>query len=572
MNIGRGEAGRKPREAVLDRLIDKTGRGLRRAHRTVLLAAITGLLTGSAVAVFEWLVGSGLLEHLERAPLAVQLTMPVIGLAIAALALRSLAAGATPSTSEEYIKSFHERDRLDLRPVIGRVVASAATLGSGCALGFEGPSLYMGAAIGSALQHRLSRFFSREDAKVLLVAGAAAGVAAIFKAPATGVVFALEVPYQEDLARRMLLPALFSAATSYVVFAAVHGTTPLFPVTGSPPFTYLDLGGAALLGLACGISARGFAVLLRRAKAISAGGHPVLQIAGAGASIAGLIALGRIGTGQSFVLGSGYPAIAWAFQPNHALAIILSLFVLRALATASAVAGGGAGGLFVPLVVQGALLGAAAASLFGVADTSLFPVLGIAAFLGAGYRVPLAAVVFVAESTGRPGFVVPGLIAAASAQLMMGRMSVSTHQRAPRAGILEQRLGLPVTSVLRTDAATVPPDATLEEVFSHHIVSVRLIVVPVVDGHHYLGMLHLHDLVAVERDRWQYVGVAEIMRVDEPVGDVTWTLRRTLDALEEADVDRMAIVDRGRFVGVVTTGELLKLDEILDHTEGPTDR
>ena len=69
MNIGRGEAGRRTREAVLDRLIDKTGRGLRRAHRTVLLAAITGLLTGSAVAMFEWVVGSGLLEHLERAPL-----------------------------------------------------------------------------------------------------------------------------------------------------------------------------------------------------------------------------------------------------------------------------------------------------------------------------------------------------------------------------------------------------------------------------------------------------------------------------------------------------------------------
>ena len=55
-----------------------------------------------------------------------------------------------------------------------------------------------------------------------------------------------------------------------------------------------------------------------------------------------------------------------------------------------------------------------------------------------------------------------------------------------------------MTSVLRTDAATVPLDATLEEVFSHHIVSVRLLVVPVVSGNRYLGMLHLHDLVAVE--------------------------------------------------------------------------
>src|SRR5206468_5742813 len=112
----------------------------------------------------------------------------------------------------------------------------------------------------------MSRFFSRDDAKVLLVAGAAAGVAAIFKAPATGVVFALEVPYRRDLARRMLLPAMFSAAASYVVFAAINGTTPLFPIAGAPPFDLRDLGGAALLGLVCGAGARLFTAALRAAK------------------------------------------------------------------------------------------------------------------------------------------------------------------------------------------------------------------------------------------------------------------------------------------------------------------
>jgi CIC family chloride channel protein len=63
-------------------------------------------------------------------------------------------------------------------------------------------------------------------------------------------------------------------------------------------------------------------------------------------------------------------------------------------------------------------------------DTSLFTVVGAAAFLGAGYRVPLAAVVFVAEATGRPGFVVPGLLAAVAAELVMGRYSVTAYQRA----------------------------------------------------------------------------------------------------------------------------------------------
>ena len=91
----------------------------------------------------------------------------------------------------------------------------------------------LGATFGDRGQRRLRRLFGDADQRVLMVAGAAAGVAAIFKAPATGAIFALEVPYQDDVARRMLLPALVSAATSYVAFVAVNGTDPLFRSSGS---------------------------------------------------------------------------------------------------------------------------------------------------------------------------------------------------------------------------------------------------------------------------------------------------------------------------------------------------
>ena len=97
-------------------------------------------------------------------------------------------------------------------------------------------------------------------------------------------------------------------------------------------------------------------------------------------------------------------------------------------------AGGGVGGLFVPLVVAGALLGGSSAARSTPSTTSLFTVIGVAAFLGAGYRVPLAAVMFVAETTGQPGFVVPGLLAAVAAELVMGGSSVTTYQRAPDPG------------------------------------------------------------------------------------------------------------------------------------------
>ena len=108
---------------------------------------------------------------------------------------------------------------------------------------------------------------------------------------------------------------------------------------------------------------------------------------------------------------------------------------MRAAAAVLTVAGGGAGGLFIPLVVEGALVGRTLGGLFrtSASGSNFFPLIGVSAFLGAGYRVPLAAVVFAAEASGRPGFIVPGLIAAMVSQLFMGSASASTYQMAARA-------------------------------------------------------------------------------------------------------------------------------------------
>lgn len=126
---------------------------------------------------------------------------------------------------------------------------------------------------------------------------------------------------------------------------------------------------------------------------------------------------------------SGYDVIAWASEPGRTIPILLGILVLRSLSTTAAVAGGGVGGLFIPLVVAGALTGSIIGNVVDPADITLFVVVGVAAFLGAGYRVPLAAVMFVAETTGRPSFIVPGLFAAVAAELMMGTASVTKYQR-----------------------------------------------------------------------------------------------------------------------------------------------
>ncbi|MCW3044083.1 MAG: hypothetical protein JWL57_2241 [Actinobacteria bacterium] len=541
----------------------------RRGSQVLVLAGLTGVLTGLAVAGFEWVTRDQLFEGLRDQPVGVQVAAPLVGLLLAAAILRWIARTTSPATADEYIHNFHETGRrLDLRLLPGRILASMVTLGFGGALGYEGPSIYLGAGIGSALQARFSRLFSRSDVKVLLVAGAAAGVAAIFKAPATGLVFALEVPYQEDFARRMLLPAGIAAASSYVVFATFYGTAPLFAVSGAPPFDFRDLAGAVVLGVICGVGARGFTRALARAKQLSGRGNPWVRAAGAGVGLGGLAAASYALFGSALTLGPGYDNLQWAFNPHRAVILVVALLLMRAAATVVTVAGGGAGGLFIPLVVEGALLGRTLGGIFRTASSgsNFFPLVGVSAFLGAGYRVPLAAVVFAAEASGRPGFIVPGLIAAMVSQLFMGSASASTYQMSARAGHLERRFPLPLSSALRTDAATAAPDMTLDEFFRYHAVGLREHAAVVVEQGRYLGVVRVEELAETPQELWATTPVSDLMRMDFPTADPLWHLRDALGAMERADIDLLPVVEGERFVGVVTTAEILKLDDILQIT------
>ena len=153
-----------------------------------------------------------------------------------------------------------------------------------------------------------------------------------------------------------------------------------------------------------------------------------MRIGAAGAALAGLLLTSNLVFGEGLSSGSGYRTLEWVTEPGHSITLVLALLAFRVAATSATLAGGGVGGLFVPLVIAGALIGDAGAIAIGD-TTNLFPLIGIAAFLGAGYRTPLAGVVFVAEATGRPGFIVPGLIASVAAQLVMGDVSVSPYQR-----------------------------------------------------------------------------------------------------------------------------------------------
>ena len=107
----------------------------------------------------------------------------------------------------------------------------------------------------------------------------------------------------------------------------------------------------------------------------------------------------------------------------------------------------------------------------------------------------------------------------------------------------------------------------MAELYDHHIMELRLRAVPVVDAATYLGVVVLDDVAGIPRARWNDTIVKDIMRDDWPHAELGWSLGDAVVAMEEADVDRLPVLDHAAFVGMITTGEILKLDAILERAE-----
>lgn len=556
------------------------------------LAVVTGFLVALLIAGFETLADSIVLEHVKELARWQIVIAPGIGLILAHLILRYLGGKTTPATSDEFVRAFHEKNpRLSIRELPAKLLAGVATIGSGGALGLEGPSIYAGSVTGLAVRDRFQNWLRREDVRILLTAGAAAGVAAVFKAPATGVLFALEAPYRDDVNRKALLPSLLAAATSYVTYINLIGHDAVVPFLDNPQFrlgadsdqmwftandlTAMfsgveagDMLGALVIGIGAGVGGRSMAWLVRWAKSQSKSENFLPRILLGGVLLALLALWADFVFDAPLTIGPGQEAMSWVVNPDHGLGLIALLFGMRLAATVVTLGAGGVGGLFIPLAVQGVILGQFTGEILQTERPGLYPTLGLAAFLGAGYKAPIAAVMFVAESTGA-SFVVPALIAAAVSQVVGGKSSVAEHQQNVRLGHLERRFTLPITSALTTDVLTVPPDATTSEFVYLHVLGRRQRSVPVVDKDNYLGMISLSDLSEVERSSWDETPVSELLRNDLPVARPSWSLRDTVAAMEDYEIDVLAVTDESNaFIGVVYEEDILKLDEILEETGG----
>lgn len=370
----------------------------------------------------------------------------VLGCAIAGLIMQFFTPDPDEHSTEEIIRSYHEREgAVDMRAFLPKLLAAIATVGFGGSTALEGPSIYGGGAIGSWLWQRLRRvrrlrqrggaLFSLDarDRRIMLICGAAAGMSAIFRAPLTGIVFSLEMPYKDDLAHEALLPSLIASVVSFMTLSSFLGSAPIFDFATGTSFTRRDLLWCALLGVLIGLIAMVFVITFRRVRGfcvrLRAPHWIKLSVGGLLTAFCGLIFL-HFYNGSLVPIGPNYEAVELILKQPHTSLELVLFAVLKLGASIFTLGAGGVSAMFVPLFLTGGALGVAfAQSVVHSASLALYAAVGMACFISAGYKTPLAAVVFVAEATGGHAFIIPSLIGAAIAYAVSGDASASGDQR-----------------------------------------------------------------------------------------------------------------------------------------------
>ena len=546
-----------------DTSFESTSEGAEGVGRFLLYAGL-GVAVGLLVVAIEWVAIEQLLHALLDAPLWVQVLAPGVGLLFTAIILR-VAWDSEPGTSDSYITAFHGTEDLEPRRLGPKLAAALTTVGFGGAAGLEGPAIYGGSNLGQWLGRREIKLLGERNQRLLLAAGAAAAVAAVFRAPATGVLFALETPFRRDIARHALIPALVASAASYITFILILGSERLLFIRPTEVPLTDEVLGAIVIGLFAGVAARGIAALFHFAKDIGMLAPVSLRLPVAAASLAAIVLTVNQLVDVPVSLGPGAESIVdVVLDPTITVWVILALFALRALATSVTLGAGGVGGVFIPLVVQGLLLGRVVEVIFDAPSNGLYPVIGLAAVLGAGYRTPLAAVMFVAETTGRSEFVIPALLATAVSQSLMGDVSVSTGQVDERGGQLEARLRMSTSQVAIPFTDRVVPHRSLLEVIDEIDEDSSLGVVGVYDpvDETYCGLLVLADIAPCLLEHGMEAEVHQIMR-DVPALTEDTPALEAARAMNDYNTAAIVVLDgAGKPVGMVTATSIAGLNDL----------
>lgn len=459
-----------------------------------------------------------------------------------------------------------KQSRISPRTAIAKPISAAVAIGTGAPFGAEGPIIVTGGSIGSLIGQVLP--VSPSERKILLAAGAAAGMAATFGAPLAAVVLAIELLLFEFSARA-LVPLVVATSIAGGMHAALFGDGPLFAVPTHDLAGLKVLPSFALLGLACGVLAivisRGlFAVEdLYRRLPFSSFWHPVV----------GAIGFATVGLMVPRALGVGYDVIDDVLNARLAIGTVAAIAAAKLGAWWLALGSGTSGGTLAPILLIssafGTVVGDGLNHLLPGPDVPIgaFAVVAMAATFGASTQATFTAIVFVFELTRAYDVILPLMLASVLADLVysaVNKDSLMTEKLRRRGLNIGRHYGadpfthVAVREIMSTSVASFGPHATVGEA-RRRFSTGGYGAYPIVDGDGTLvGICARGDVLRDDRDDEELLlGDDGQQMVTVAPGDTTQiALRRMV----EEHVEHLPVVEAGRrLVGIVTRGDLLKV-------------
>jgi CIC family chloride channel protein len=567
------------------------------AGRTLIHAALVGLGAGILGCLFfagSELTQSVLLERLAGyEPLRAhgeKVWAPMIGLEARLWLLPLIpAAGAlvagiisrfAPETrgggGDATIDAFHQENGVIRRRVIWvKTLASIATLGTGGSGGREGPTMQIGAALGSTVGRYLD--VSARERRALMVAGVAAGISAVFRTPLGAALLAIEMLYRDDFESEALIPAVLASVIAYSVSITVFGHATMFGKLPTYPFHPTHIPLFILLAIVIAAAASLFVAFLRASQRLAKRVpvpdwlRPSLGGLTLGLFVVALIHfvgphIGRADQGIG-VLGGGYGAAQvgitgadWMPTGWTAVQILVGFALAKLAATSFTIGSGGSAGDFAPSLAIGAALGGA----FGLAariildDPSIepgaFALVGMGAFYGGIANTPLAAVVIVCEMAGSYELLVPLMLAQGVASVVLRRVNLYTAQvRTLRDSPVHRHEHDPLhrlrcRDVVRLDRKleVVKPKTSITELTKLVEASPDQDVFPVVDDHRALkGIISVEALrVVANNPELRTVAVAADLMTPPVSVDLDQDLRSAAAVMVARDLRSLPVVDR----------------------------
>jgi chloride channel protein, CIC family len=495
--------------------------------RLSLLAIVVGLVTGLGAVVFRDLIGLihnvaflGVFSFDYEADIftppspwgALIILVPVVGGQIVTFLITKFAPEARGHGVPEVMDAIYYKDGM-IRPVVAVIksIASALSIGTGAAVGREGPIIQIGSAIGSTLGQIVR--MAPWQRITLVAAGAGAGIAATFNTPIGGVMFAIELMMPE-LSARTFLPVALATGTATFIGRMFFGIHPAFVVPGrllasQSPATLDALLLYALLGALIGVAAAAFIRGLSFAEDVfDRIRNPYLRNF-VGMLIVGVLIYGLlVGAGHYFVEGVGYSTIQAILTGNLSLpALLIILFVAKLVATSISLGAGSSGGIFSPALFMGATLGAG----FGVLVHAVHPmedfgpttcaIIGMAAMVGGGTGAAMTAVTMIFEMTRDYDLVMPSIVAVALAIGVRRLLSieniytiklVSRGHFIPKALYANMFLVRRARDVMRKDVTLLAADAHFDAFLRQHGEEHGLRYVVVTRGNHIAGVVRVN--------------------------------------------------------------------------------